>query len=58
MVDLDQLSGEEAEFVTNFLDHLFAHGAVCCADFPEMDPDRFEELAEAIVDFVNHQVRH
>ena len=53
MVDLDNLSTEEADFAHAFLDRLEAHGKVCCTDFETMAPDRFEELAEAIMAAMN-----
>ena len=58
MVDLNQLSAHETAFVYEFLDHMRVRGRVCSEDFPEMDPDRFDELAEAILTVMNKPELH
>lgn len=58
MVDLDNLSDDETSFVHQFLDRLMMHGRVMSSDFPEMNPDRFDQLANAIMTEMNRQELH
>ncbi len=52
MIDLNKLTPLQHKVAHRFLDALRNRQRVCFEDFPEMEPDDFEELAEAIIAFM------